>query len=191
MTEDNGKKLTLSGKSTLTLKKTNMTLKPEGKKVVQVEVRKKRFVNPQTQSKPAVEIDETLAQKLELLAKAKEHEAKRKQEEEEKALLRQKQKEEALKKQQEEAEKEAREKAAAEKAAAERNEKNAASAVNFSESDNKSYNSKHKKDDYDEDDEDDDYYAKKGKKSSPAESGKPISREEAFEQERKKIQTQF
>lgn len=74
-----------------------MTLKPEGKKVVQVEVRKKRFVNPQTQSKPAVEIDETLAQKLELLAKAKEHEAKRKQEEEEKALLRQKQKEEALK----------------------------------------------------------------------------------------------
>lgn len=188
MTEDNGKKLTLSGKSTLTLKKTNMTLKPEGKKVVQVEVRKKRFVNPQTQSKPAVEIDETLAQKLELLAKAKEHEAKRKQEEEEKALLRQKQKEEALKKQQEEAEKEAREKAAAEKAAAERNEKNAASAVNFSESDNKSYNSKHKKDDYDEDDEDDDYYAKKGKKSSPAESGKPISREEAFEQERKKIQ---
>ena len=188
MTEDNGKKLTLSGKSPLTLKKTNMTLKPEGKKVVQVEVRKKRFVNPQTQSKPAVEIDETLAQKLELLAKAKEHEAKRKQEEEEKALLRQKQKEEALKKQQEEAEKEAREKAAAEKAAAERNEKNAASAVNFSESDNKSYNSKHKKDDYDEDDEDDDYYAKKGKKSSPAESGKPISREEAFEQERKKIQ---
>lgn len=188
MTEDNGKKLTLSGKSTLTLKKTNMTLKPEGKKVVQVEVRKKRFVNPQTQSKPAVEIDETLAQKLELLAKAKEHEAKRKQEEEEKALLRQKQKEEALKKQQEEAEKEAREKAAAEKAAAERNEKNAASAVNFSESDNKSYNSKHKKDDYDEDDEDDDYYAKKGKKSSLAESGKPISREEAFEQERKKIQ---
>ncbi len=188
MTEDNGKKLTLSGKSTLTLKKTNMTLKPEGKKVVQVEVRKKRFVNPQTQSKPAVEIDETLAQKLELLAKAKEHEAKRKQEEEEKALLRQKQKEEALKKQQEEAEKEAREKAAAEKAAAERNEKNAASAVNFSESDNKSYNSKHKKDDYDEDDEDDDYYAKKGKKSSSAESGKPISREEAFEQERKKIQ---
>ena len=103
MTEDNGKKLTLSGKSPLTLKKTNMTLKPEGKKVVQVEVRKKRFVNPQTQSKPAVEIDETLAQKLELLAKAKEHEAKRKQEEEEKALLRQKQKEEALKKQQEEA----------------------------------------------------------------------------------------
>ena len=84
MTEDNGKKLTLSGKSTLTLKKTNMTLKPEGKKVVQVEVRKKRFVNPQTQSKPAVEIDETLAQKLELLSKAKEHEAKRKQEEEEK-----------------------------------------------------------------------------------------------------------
>ena len=188
MTEDNGKKLTLSGKSTLTLKKTNMTLKPEGKKVVQVEVRKKRFVNPQTQSKPAVEIDETLAQKLELLAKAKEHEAKRKQEEKEKALLRQKKKKKALKKQQEEAEKEAREKAAAEKASAERNEKNAASAVNFSENDNKSYNSKHKKDDYDEDDEDDDYYAKKGKKSSPAENGKPISREEAFEQERKKIQ---
>ena len=88
MTEDNGKKLTLSGKSTLTLKRTNTSLSSEGRKVVQVEVRKKRFVQQQTPAKSAVEIDEALAQKLELLAKAKEHEAKRKQEEEEKELLR-------------------------------------------------------------------------------------------------------
>ena len=43
MTEDNGKKLTLSGKSTLTLKKTNTSAKTDGRKMVQVEVRKKRF----------------------------------------------------------------------------------------------------------------------------------------------------
>ena len=36
MTEDNGKKLTLSGKSTLTLKKTSTAINPEGKKIVQV-----------------------------------------------------------------------------------------------------------------------------------------------------------
>ena len=93
MTEDNGKKLTLSGKSTLTLKKTNLSAKTDGRKMVQVEVRKKRFVAQPTETKSAVEIDDALAQKLELLAKAKEHDAKKKQEEEEKALLRQKQKE--------------------------------------------------------------------------------------------------
>ena len=45
MTEDNGKKLTLSGTSTLTLKKSNLNSRSEGKKIVQVEVRKKRFVS--------------------------------------------------------------------------------------------------------------------------------------------------
>lgn len=188
MTEDNGKKLTLS-KSTLTLKRTNTSLNSEGRKVVQVEVRKKRFVQQQTPAKSAVEIDEALAQKLELLAKAKEHEAKRKQEEEEKELLRRKQREEAeaLKKKQEEE----KAKAEAEKAKAEKNEpkpeKKAPSAPVFAESEAKSYNKyKDKKDDYDE--EDDEYYAKKGKKAPAVENNKPLTREETFEQERKKIQ---
>ncbi len=165
MTEDNGKKLTLSGKSTLTLKKTNMAAKPEGRKVVQVEVRKKRFSGTAAQpAKPAVEIDEALAQKIELLAKAKEHDAKKKQEEEEKALLRQKQKEEELKKKEEAAKKEAEAKAAA--------EERAAAAAAKAESEEKSHNFKHKKDSFDDDDDD----------------GKSLSREETFEQERKKIQ---
>ena len=189
MTEDNGKKLTLSGKSTLTLKRTNTSLSSEGRKVVQVEVRKKRFVQQQTPAKSAVEIDEALAQKLELLAKAKEHEAKRKQEEEEKELLRKKQREEAeaLRKQQEEEKAKAEaEKVEAEKKAA-KQEKKAPAAPVFPENDAKSYNKyKDKKDDYDE--EDDDYYAKKGKKAPVVESSKPLTREETFEQERKKIQ---
>ena len=86
MTEESAKeKLTLSKKSTLTLKNVAKPSAPEGKKVVQVEVRKKRVINPA--QKPAarkVEIDEETAQKLKLLAEAKEFEAKRKQEEEEK-----------------------------------------------------------------------------------------------------------
>ena len=48
MTEDNAKsKLTLSGKKTLTLKNLS-DARPagDGKKVVQVEVRKKRVINP-------------------------------------------------------------------------------------------------------------------------------------------------
>ena len=86
MTEDNAKnKLTLSGKSTLTLRglsdKSKSTAN-DGKKIVQVEVRKKRVINPSavnTASK--VEIDEATAAKLRLIAEAKEHEAKRRQEE--------------------------------------------------------------------------------------------------------------
>ena len=81
MTEESTKgKLTLSGKSTLTLKKPAKAPLSDGKKVVQVEVRKKRVI---TQAKPAVkkeEIDEVTAQKLKLLAEAKVHDAKRRQE---------------------------------------------------------------------------------------------------------------
>jgi hypothetical protein len=88
MTEENTKgKLTLSGKSTLTLKKTTKVPANDGKKVVQVEVRKKRVI---TQAKPVVkkeEIDEATAQKLKLLAEAKVHEAKRRQEEEAKEAV--------------------------------------------------------------------------------------------------------
>ena len=65
MTEDNAKnKLTLSGKSTLTLKgvgSLDKTHNRDGKKVVQVEVRKKRVINPgavKTENK--VEIDDSL-----------------------------------------------------------------------------------------------------------------------------------
>ena len=197
MTEDNGKKLTLSGKSTLTLKKTNTPLKQEGRKIVQVEVRKKRFVNTQATVQPKVEIDETLAQKIELINKGKEHDAQRKQEAAEKELLRQKQKEEEAKAAAEKAEaekiaaekaaeeKRQAEKAAKEKEQAERKEK--AEKVNeYLENEEKNHNYKHKKENYDDDDDDDEYYNKKGKKSS--EQGKSISKEEAFEQERKKIQ---
>ena len=189
MTEDNGKKLTLSGKSTLTLKKTNLQPK-EGRKTVQVEVRKKRFVTQPAQAKPAVEIDDELAQKLELLAKAKEHDAKRKLEEEEKEIQRQKQKEEAeaLRKQKEAEESE---KAKKKEEKAEKNKAKAdVTAVEKRDvNEQKSYGAKHKdkKDDYDDED-DDEYYAKKGKKVFGNESNKPLTREEAFEQERRKIQ---
>ena len=190
MTEDNGNKLTLSSKSTLTLKKTNISQKNEGRKVVQVEVRKKRFVQNQPQATSSVEIDEALAQKLELIAKAKEHDAKRKQEEEEKALLRQKQKEEQKRQEEERAKEQA--KLEAEKKSAEQAKKNvekkAPATAEYPENDNKSHNQKYKdkKDDYD--DEDDEYYNKKGKKSASSESSKPLTKEETFEQERKKIQ---
>ncbi len=192
MTEDNGKKLTLSGKSTLTLKKTNLALKPEGRKIVQVEVRKKRFVNPQTMGQSAKAIDEETAQKLELLAKAKEHEAKRKQEEEEKALLRQKQKEEeeALRKKQEEEQK-AEEKSTAKGEAAKiklPTESKVIDVAELADINEKAHGFKHKEKKEDYDDEDDGYAAKKGKKAPVVEVGKPLSREEAFEQERKKIQ---
>lgn len=187
MTEDNGKKLTLSGKSTLTLKK---PMPPkDGRKIVQVEVRKKRTIT-QAVSKPSVEIDDSLAKKMELLAKAKEHDAKRKQEEEEKEVLRQKQKqeEEALKQKQKEEEK-AKE-VAKEKAVAKADKKPVAPTEIQEVNDNRSYTAKHKdkKDDYDDEDDDDEYYGKKGKKSSLNDGNKPLTKEETFEQERKKIQ---
>ena len=194
MAEDNGKKLTLSGKSTLTLKKTNLSSKADGRKVVQVEVRKKRFVAQPAAPKQNVEIDDALAKKMELLAKAKEHDAKRKQEEEEKEILRQKKKEEAeaLKKQKETEEKEkAKIKEENEKAKEKKEKKVQQPSAEVKEvNEQKSHNKyKERKDDFDDDDEDDEeYYAKKGKKSSSSENSKPLTREETFEQERKKIQ---
>jgi len=185
MTEDNGKKLTLSAKPTLTLKRTNMSAKTEGKKMVQVEVRKKRFVSQP--ASPKVEIDADTAQKLELIAKAKEHEAKRRQEEEEKEKLRQKQKEEAeaLKKQEQEEQKKK------DKAAAEKNEAEKKAAVVKAEAApvaEKPFSSRHKEKKENYDDEDEDFYNKKNKKSPAYEASRPLTREETFEQERKKIQ---
>ena len=103
MTEDNAKKkLTLSGKSTLTLKLGSKHQPSDGKKMVQVEVRKKRIIGQnQVPESKTPQIDEETAAKLKLIAEAKEYDNKRRQEEEERNLLRQKQKEDELKKQQE------------------------------------------------------------------------------------------
>lgn len=187
MTEESTKgKLTLSGKTTLTLKKTNKSPLAEGKKVVQVEVRKKRTI---AQAKPAVkteEIDEATAQKLKLLAEAKLHDAKRKQEEDAKEAQRLKLQEEKA------AEEERLEKQKAEQEALAElhsetelysQEDMAKPSKNDSNADYKSKKAK----DYDDDDEDEEYY-KKSKKSSAAVEKRVMTKEETFEQERKKIQ---
>ncbi len=176
MTEDNAKnKLTLSGKSTLTLKgfgEGARTHNRDGKKIVQVEVRKKRVINPAAAKTEKVEIDEETAAKLKLIAEAKEFENKRKQEEEERALLRQKQRE------QEEAERREREAAEQERAKQVVEEKSKASVVAPEPEPVSSVKPKDKKSkDYDDDEEDEDYGKPK----------KAASKEDLFEQERKKI----
>ena len=183
MTQDNANnKLTLSGKSTLTLKNigdASRSHSHDGKKFVQVEVRKKRIINPAAAAEPKVEIDEVTAQKLKLIAEAKEHEARRRQEEEEREKERARQREleeqERLKREQEEAERKAAEASAPVKP--ERKEEPAAEDK-FKVKKSKDY-------DDDEEDDEDDYHSKKFKKPVVAE--KSLSREEAFEQERKKI----
>ncbi len=183
MTQDNANnKLTLSGKSTLTLKNigdASRSHSHDGKKFVQVEVRKKRIINPAAAAEPKVEIDEVTAQKLKLIAEAKEHEARRRQEEEEREKERARQREleeqERLKREQEEAEHKAAEASAPVKP--ERKEEPAAEDK-FKVKKSKDY-------DDDEEDDEDDYHSKKFKKPVVAE--KSLSREEAFEQERKKI----
>lgn len=183
MTQDNANnKLTLSGKSTLTLKNigdASRSHSHDGKKFVQVEVRKKRIINPAAVAEPKVEIDEVTAQKLKLIAEAKEHEARRRQEEEEREKERARQREleeqERLKREQEEAERKAAEASAPVKP--ERKEESAAEDK-FKVKKSKDY-------DDDEEDDEDDYHSKKFKKPVVAE--KSLSREEAFEQERKKI----
>ena len=94
MTEDNAKKkLTLSGKSTLTLKlgASSKSSNTEGKKMVQVEVRKKRVIGQNNEPKvQKPQIDEETAAKLKLIAEAKEFDSKRRQEEEERNEKRQK-----------------------------------------------------------------------------------------------------
>ena len=183
MTQDNANnKLTLSGKSTLTLKNigdASRSHSHDGKKFVQVEVRKKRIINPAAVAEPKVEIDEVTAQKLKLIAEAKEHEARRRQEEEEREKERARQREleeqERLKREQEEAERKAAKASAPVKP--ERKEEPAAEDK-FKVKKSKDY-------DDDEEDDEDDYHSKKFKKPVVAE--KSLSREEAFEQERKKI----
>ena len=195
MTEDNAKnKLTLSGKSTLTLKNLgDKAHNHEGKKVVQVEVRKKRVITPGVSSQPetSVKIDEATAQKLRLIAEAKEHEAKRRQEEEEKEKQRQLEREEAEKVRQELIAQEEAKKAAEEKAQKEiqkeAQKEVKAQSVPVPEREEKSFRQKDKKtkdyDDYDDDDDDDVSSNKKYRRSSESEK----TREEVFEQERKKV----
>ena len=186
MTEESATgKLTLSKKSTLTLKNVNKPTASDGKKVVQVEVRKKRVIN-QSQPKvaPKVEIDEATAQKLKLLAEAKEYEAKRKQEEEAKE-----EKRKQLQAQQEEEQKQIAEEIA--QNTVEKQEKVQAEPK-VQKADNIQQTNEHKvkkSKDYDDDDDDDDEaYYKKGKKSSAVNEKHAMTREETFEQERKKIQ---
>ena len=182
-------KLTLSGKSTLTLKNIGKSSSSDGRKMVQVEVRKKRVV-PSTTPTPAakVEIDEATAQKLRLIAEAKEHEAKRRQEEEAKEVLRQKQRDEqaarlaAEEKAKEEQERRRQEE---EKARQEEEKKaqNQSKAEKSAEAEEKYYSKGRKSKDFDDEDEED--YRKDKKSSSGAHH---LSKEETFEQERKKIQ---
>ncbi len=181
MTEDNAnKKLTLSGKSTLTLKLgAGRSQSSDGKKMVQVEVRKKRIIGqPQMGTEKKPQIDEETAAKLKLIAEAKEYDNKRRQEEEERNLQRQKQKEEELKKQQE---KEMEEKRLAEENARKEAEKAKAEAQATAQNDAEnrvlSKFKERQRRDFDEDDEEED-----NRKSAK----KPSSKEEVFEQERKK-----
>ncbi len=181
MTEDNAKsKLTLSGKSTLTLKGISDTSKShshDGKKVVQVEVRKKRVINTAQPKTETTKIDEETAAKLKLLAEAKEFENRRRQEEEDKAAARQKQKELEEEERRHKAEEEKqRQEAEAQKA------KEAMAATQVQEQDSRvlaKIRDAKKAKDFDDDDDDDGFNERKGRRVS--------SKDEVFEQERKKI----
>ncbi len=197
MTDNAGKKLTLSGKSTLTLKNLGKPAVSDGRKVVQVEVRKKRIIGAQP-TEHAAKIDEATAAKLKLIAEAKEYEAKREQEEKEKEAARQKQKEEAAKQkqdaerlQEEKAAKEAAEKAEAEEKKKEERaaEKKAAPQLNTSKpAEEKQPTVKYKeKKSRDYDDDDDDENRSFGNRKKNEVSNKSSSREDVFEQERKKV----
>ncbi|MBR1825646.1 MAG: translation initiation factor IF-2 [Alphaproteobacteria bacterium] len=196
MTEESAKgKLTL--KKTLTLKSISKPAPSDGKKVVQVEVRKKRTINTAPQSSTPKEIDEATAQKLKLLAEAKEYDAKKKQEEEAKEAKRKKQQAAKLEEQEKEREMVAAEKAKAEKKAKEEQEKaekeaaeeKSAAEKKTRETVNSSSDYRNKKSkDYADDDEEDEDYRKKGKKTVVTTEKRVMTREETFEQERKKIQ---
>ena len=184
MTEDNVKsRLTLSGKSTLTLKKlgdASRTRNNDGKKVVQVEVRKKRVISKGETEEPKVKIDEATAAKLKLIAEAREHEARRRQEEEEKERQRQ------LKREQDEAEKarlaaEAAKKEEEKKAAEEVAEPVQNVIMEAKPEDVHGFKSKKSKDFDDEEDDDE------GDSRDYGRYKKSLTKEEVFEQERKKI----
>ena len=200
MTEDNAKpKLTLSGKSTLTLKIGANKTGSGDKKVVQVEVRKKRVIGATApKEQPKKTIDKETEAKLKLLAEAKEYDIKRKADEQERSLQRQRIAEEQVK-EKARIEAEAKAQELKEKAAEAKNkqDKNASTKENIEEnsqvdmgSEPKSSSSKsegegenrvlnkfkeRQKNRFDDDDDDDTEQPRKG-----------ISKEEVFEQERKK-----
>lgn len=186
MNENSNNKLTLPGKSTLTLKLGDKSSASEGKKVVQVEVRKKRVINPQGNpvSESNVKIDDAMAAKLKLIHDAKEHDAKRKVDEEEKAKTRQHEKELEEKQKAEEVKRKAEEDAKRKVRETEKTEKETkadASAILAEEK--PLIKSKEKKSkDYEDEDDEDDSDEKKYKKPSAV-----MSKEEVFEQERKKV----
>lgn len=187
MTEDNAKsKLTLSGKSTLTLKNVSDGARAhnnDGKKIVQVEVRKKRVIaNRSETEEPKVKIDEATAAKLRLIAEAKEHDAKRRQEEEEKERQRQ------LRREQEEQEKAQREAEEAKKAAEEKKtavRPAVTTAVSPAEDDRIQKIKEKKSRDFDEEDEDEEEDSHNHKFKKVAE--RSLSKDDVFEQERKKV----
>ena len=190
MTEDNAKKkLTLSGKSTLTLKLGSTPKSSnDGKKMIQVEVRKKRIIGQNVEQKvQKPQIDEETAAKLKLIAEAKEFDNKRRQEEEERNVQRQKIKEEELKKLREKeeekriAEEKAQEEALKVQEEAEKAQQEALIASQ-NEVENKALNKfkERQKRSFDDDDDDDDVI------SRHSSNKKPVSKEDVFEQERKK-----
>ena len=191
MTEDNAKKkLTLSGKSTLTLKLGSTPKSSnDGKKMIQVEVRKKRIIGQNVEQKvQKPQIDEETAAKLKLIAEAKEFDNKRRQEEEERNVQRQKIKEEELKKLREKeeekriAEEKAQEEALKVQEEAEKAQQEALIASQ-NEVENKALNKfkERQKRSFDDDDDDDDDVI-----SRHSNNKKPVSKEDVFEQERKK-----
>lgn len=138
------------------------------------------MINPNAQpAENNVKIDEATAMKLKLIAEAKEHEARRRQEEEEKERLRRQERE------QEEKERLARQAAEeAKKAEMVKEIKSAQITAPVVEAEEKSFKTKDKKSkDYDDDEDEEENSSKKFRKASDLEK----SREDVFEQERKKV----
>ena len=200
MTDNDGKKLTLSGK--LTLKNLTKPVSTEGRHTVQVEVRKKRVVGAKTfAEKNQPEIDEETAAKLKLVAAGKEYEAKRAQEEEKKELVRQRKKEEQIRLQKEAEDEEARkqeelsakeaeerkkeEKKEEEKKAKEQQKLQQKTSSQSEEKPAQKYKEK-KSRDYDDEEEDDTPSRNNHHKNDSA-SSHFLSKQETFEQERKKV----
>ncbi len=188
MADDNAKtKLTLSLKPKLTLKNAVKPSSDGGKKMVQVEVRKKRTISPVKPEASQKQLDEATAQKLKLIASAQEHEAKRQQEEAAKEVVRQQiraEKQRAAEELEEQKKAEQKKKEEAERKALAAKEKEKAFASSQAKPSNteESTHRKDKKRDFD--DEEDTSYVKK----TSATTSKPLTKEETFEQERKKIQ---
>ncbi len=182
MTEESTKtKLTLSGKTTLTLKSLGdkKGYERDGRKVVQVEVRKKRVILAPQEKSTSVEIDEATAAKLKLIEQAKEFENHRQEEFQKQEAQRQK-----LKQEQDEARRKAEEERIALEAKKKKEAEEAAEkqkALEQQKAQEQDYQ-KNKKNKFDEDEEDDSF-SKKNKKFS--------EKEEAYDDRRKVTKRSF